>query len=49
MFLYDEDNFIYKTGMANLKLIKTIEFLEFKAKGKLFDFVRGFKNDIHLK
>ena len=49
MFLYDEDNFIYKTGMTNLKLIKTIEFLEFKVKGKLFDFVRGFKNDIHIK
>ena len=49
MFLYDEDNFIYKTKITNSKLIKIIEFLEFEVKGKLFDFVRGFKNDLHLK
>ena len=40
MFLYDEDNFIYKLKIKNLKLIKIIEFLEFKVKGKMYDFLR---------
>lgn len=45
-FLYDEENFIYKKKITNSKLIKTIEFLEFEVKGRLFDFVRNLKNNM---
>lgn len=48
MFLYDEDNFIYKKKITNSKLIKTIEFLEFEVKGRLFDFVRNLKNNMQV-
>lgn len=41
LFLYDEDNFIYKRKIKNTLLIKIIEFFEFEIKGKIYDFLRG--------